>query len=148
MSKSKEIKKAALYLRVESEQIETGRPSLEAQEKACREFCATQGIEVSEAHIYRDIGKGLDDFRPGLSAMIRTLETEYVDTVVVYKLDRLTRKTKFLLNILHNLAENGIGFRSATELIDTEAGNGLIIHMLGALAVAEREVLQTRRYSK
>ena len=145
MNKSKEIKKAALYLRVESEQIEAGGLSLEAQENACRDFCAAQEIEVSEAHIYRDIAKGSDDFRPGLSAMIRTFETEYVDTVVVYKLDRITRKTKFLLNIMHNLAENGIGLRSATEPIDTEAGNGLIIHMLGALAEAEREVLQARR---
>jgi len=145
MNKSKEIKKAALYLRVESEQIEAGRLSLEAQEKACRDFCATQGIEVSEAHIYRDIAKGLDDFRPGLSAMIRTLETEYVDMVVVYKLDRLTRKIKFLFNIMHNLAENGIGLSSASEPFNTEVGGGVILHMLGALAEAEREVLRARR---
>lgn len=143
MNKSKE--KAALYLRVTAEEIPAGEFSLKAQEKACRDFCATQGIEVNEAHIYRDIAKGSDDLRPGLSAMLRAFETDYVDTVIVYKLDRLTRKTKFLLNLMHNLAENGIGLRSATEPFDTNVGGGLIIQMLGTIAEAEQEMLRARR---
>ena len=139
MEKS-EVVKAALYLRVTSEEVQAKEFSLEAQEKACRDFCAMQGIEVSEGHIYLDIASGSSDFRPGLSAMLKAFETSYVDTVVVYKLDRLTRNTKFLLNLLNDLSENGIGLRSVTEPFDTQAGGGVIVYMLGTLAAMERDM--------
>src|SRR5215212_3567612 len=67
------------------------------------------------------------------------------DTVVVWRLDRLGRSLKHLIETVTTLRERGIGFRSLTEQIDTTTPGGkLIFHVFGALAEFERDLIRER----
>lgn len=67
------------------------------------------------------------------------------DAVVVYKLDRLARSLRDLLQILHTLELRGASFRSLTETIDTGTPAGrMTLHMLGAVAEFERGLISER----
>src|SRR6188472_1376372 len=67
------------------------------------------------------------------------------DTLVVWRLDRLGRSLKHLIEVVAALAERGIGFKSLTEQIDsTTPGGKLIFHVFGALAEFERDLIRER----
>ena len=67
------------------------------------------------------------------------------DVVTVYKLDRLARSLRDLLNILDTIATKGASFRSLTESIDTSTPAGvMLMHMLGAMAQFERGLIRER----
>ena len=81
--------------------------------------------------------------RPELAACLRTLRKG--DTLVVWKLDRLGRSLKHLVEIIHDLEQRGVAFRSLTESIDTaSAGGKLIFHVFGALAEFEHSLIRER----
>jgi DNA invertase Pin-like site-specific DNA recombinase len=67
------------------------------------------------------------------------------DTLIVWKLDRLARSMKQLIETVENLRLRGIGFRSLTEALDTTTAQGrLVFHMFGALAEFERSLIRER----
>jgi DNA invertase Pin-like site-specific DNA recombinase len=67
------------------------------------------------------------------------------DTLVVWRLDRLGRSLKDLIETLNSLHKSGIGFKSITEAIDTTTATGeLVFHIFGALAQFERRLIQER----
>ena len=67
------------------------------------------------------------------------------DTVIVWKLDRLARSMKQLIETVETLRARGIGFRSLTEALDTTTAQGrLVFHMFGALAEFERSLIRER----
>jgi DNA invertase Pin-like site-specific DNA recombinase len=67
------------------------------------------------------------------------------DVFVVWKLDRLSRSLKDLLNVLERITEAGAGFRSLTENIDTTTAAGrMMLQMLGAFAEFERSMVRER----
>jgi len=67
------------------------------------------------------------------------------DTLIVWKLDRLARSMKQLIETIEGLRLRGIGFRSLTEAIDTTTPQGvLVFHMFGALAEFERSLIRER----
>jgi DNA invertase Pin-like site-specific DNA recombinase len=67
------------------------------------------------------------------------------DTLTVWKLDRLARSMKQLIETIENLRVRGIGFRSLTEALDTTTAQGrLVFHMFGALAEFERSLIGER----
>ena len=67
------------------------------------------------------------------------------DTLIVWKLDRLARSMKQLIETIENLRVRGIGFRSLTEALDTTTAQGrLVFHMFGALAEFERSLIRER----
>jgi DNA invertase Pin-like site-specific DNA recombinase len=67
------------------------------------------------------------------------------DTLIVWKLDRLARSMKQLIETIENLRVRGIGFRSVTEALDTTTAQGrLVFHMFGALAEFERSLIRER----
>jgi DNA invertase Pin-like site-specific DNA recombinase len=81
--------------------------------------------------------------RPQLEACLRTLRKG--DTLVVWRLDRLGRSLKDLVEIVHGLEGRGIGFQSLTESIDTTtAGGRLVFHVFGALAEFEHNLIRDR----
>lgn len=77
-----------------------------------------------------------------------TAALEYMrpgDTLTVWKLDRLARSMKQLITTVEDLKEQGIGFRSLTEAIDTtNAAGELFFHIFGALAQFERSIIRER----
>jgi DNA invertase Pin-like site-specific DNA recombinase len=67
------------------------------------------------------------------------------DTLIVWKLDRLTRSMKQLIETIEMLRSRDIGFRSLTEAIDTTTAQGvLVFHMFSALAEFERALIRER----
>jgi DNA invertase Pin-like site-specific DNA recombinase len=92
---------------------------------------------------FTDTMSGAKAERPGLQAAMHHLRTG--DTLVVWRLDRLGRTLKHLIATVTDLNEQGIGFMSLQEHIDTTTSGGkLIFHIFGALAEFEREVIRER----
>lgn len=93
--------------------------------------------------IFTDKISGATLDRPALRRCLKTLE--YGDTLVVWKLDRLGRSVRDLLNTLHDLEGRGIGFQSLTEAINTETPTGrAMLHMVALLAELERGLIKER----
>lgn len=81
--------------------------------------------------------------RPALNAALAHLRKG--DTLVVWRLDRLGRSMKHLLETVAELEEQGVGFCSLTENIDTTTPSGrLIFHIFGALGQFERDLIRER----
>ena len=81
--------------------------------------------------------------RPELSQCLRILRQG--DVLVVWKLDRLARSLKDLVEIVQGLHDRGVGFKSLTESIDTTSSGGrLVFHIFGALAEFERDLIRER----
>jgi len=81
--------------------------------------------------------------RPELSQCLRTLRQG--DVLVVWKLDRLARSLKDLVDIVQDLQDREIGFKSLTEAIDTTSSGGrLVFHIFGALAEFEHDLIRER----
>src|SRR3954469_8965485 len=93
--------------------------------------------------IFTDTMSGNRSDRPGLAQALDYLREG--DVLVVWRLDRLGRSLKYLIEVITRLNERGIGFRSLTEQIDTTTSGGkLIFHVFGALAEFERDVIRER----
>lgn len=94
--------------------------------------------------VFKDEGKsGATLKRPQLTRCLKTLQAG--DTLTVWKLDRLGRSLRDLLNLLHEFEQRGIHFRSLTEHIDTATPAGrMLMQMLGAFAEFERGLLRER----
>lgn len=81
--------------------------------------------------------------RPQLDICLQTLRKG--DTLVVWRLDRLARSLKDLVEIVHALEGRGVGFQSLTESVDTtSAGGRLVFHVFGALAEFEHNLIRER----
>src|SRR5207249_8590917 len=99
--------------------------------------------KIGCTRIFTDTASGAKAERKGLEEAL-----EYVregDTLVVWRLDRLGRSLKNLIETISYLNEQNIGFRSITENIDTTTSGGkLIFHIFGALAEFERDIIRER----
>lgn len=96
--------------------------------------------------IFSDQITGSKADRPGLTDALNMLRKG--DTLVVWRLDRLGRSLKHLIEIVENLEEKKIGFKSLQESIDTTTSGGrLIFHIFGALAEFERHLIRERTYA-
>ncbi|MGO8949681.1 MAG: recombinase family protein [Ktedonobacterales bacterium] len=93
--------------------------------------------------ICTDTVSGTKDRRAGLDNALSRLRTG--DTLVVWRLDRLGRSLKHLIEVVQELEHRGVGLRSLTEQIDTTTPGGtLIFHLFGALAEFERALIVER----
>lgn len=93
--------------------------------------------------VFHETATGTFRDRPELIACLRTLRKG--DSLVVWKLDRLARSLKDLVEIVHDLNQRGVGFRSLTESIDTTSSGGrLVFHIFGALAEFEHSLIKER----
>ncbi|MEL7485216.1 MAG: recombinase family protein, partial [Planctomycetota bacterium] len=121
------------YARVSADQQST-----QAQVRALKKAGAKR--------IYEEEASGGRWDRPELHRLLDQLRQG--DTVVVWKLDRLSRSLKDLLSILERIDAAGAGFRSLTEAIDTTSPAGrMMMQMLGAFAEFEREMVRERTRS-
>lgn len=93
--------------------------------------------------VFVEKASGAQRDRPELKAALDYMRNG--DTLVVWKLDRLARSMKQLIETVEGLEEVGVGFRSLTEAIDTTtAGGKLVFHVFGALAEFERSIIRER----
>ena len=93
--------------------------------------------------IFTEKASGAGRDRPELKAALEYMRTG--DTLVVWKLDRLARSLRQLIETVEDLNTNEMGFRSLTESVDTiTSGGKLFFHIFGALAEFERSVIRER----
>ena len=101
---------------------------------------------VRERHFYIDTASGKKDDRPGLAACLQALREG--DTLVVWKLDRLGRSLRHLVNVVHDLTSRGVGLRVLTgqgAAIDTTTPAGkLVFGIFASLAEFERDLISER----
>ena len=98
--------------------------------------------------IFMDQGvSGITKERAGLSEALSSIGKE--DILVVWKLDRLGRSLGFLCELIEQLKEQGAGFHSLTDGIDTTTTGGkLVFHIMGALAEFERDLIRRANKSR
>jgi DNA invertase Pin-like site-specific DNA recombinase len=93
--------------------------------------------------IFTDTVSGTKAERQGLTEALSHLRVG--DTLVVWRLDRLGRSLRHLIDTITELHERGVGFKSLQENIDTTTSGGkLVFHIFGALAEFEREIIRER----
>jgi len=93
--------------------------------------------------VFVDKVSGKLEHRPALDAMLEQLRPG--DVVTVWRLDRLGRSLRHLIDVVADLEARGVAFRSLTEAIDTTTPGGkLTFHLFGALAEFERDLIRER----
>lgn len=93
--------------------------------------------------IYSDQKSGAVSERPGLTTVFDVLRPG--DTLVIWRLDRLGRSLKHLIQLVEQLDKQEVGLKSLQESIDTTtAGGRLVFHLFGALAEFERTLIRER----
>jgi DNA invertase Pin-like site-specific DNA recombinase len=98
---------------------------------------------VSAKDIYTDKVTGVKSERPGLKQALSHLREG--DILIVWRLDRLGRSLKHLIETVTNLKNQGVSFKSLTENIDTSTATGtLVFQIFGALAEFERNLITER----
>jgi len=101
---------------------------------------------IAADHLYEDHASGKRDDRPGLEACLKALRKD--DTLVTWKLDRLGRDLRHLVNLVHDLTSRGVGLKVLAGQganLDTTTANGrLVFGIFAALAEFERELIVER----
>ena len=99
---------------------------------------------VDPKYIYQHLASGRKDDRPGLNACLKALQPG--NTLVVWKLDRLGRDMKHLVNLIDEMRHKKVGFKviSGAEIDTTTANGRLIFGIFAALAEFERELIRER----
>jgi DNA invertase Pin-like site-specific DNA recombinase len=134
--------KVALYARVS-----TPEQSTEVQLLALRTYSRQRGFQLFQE--YADTASGSDKRKksaaPEFQQLMKDAHARRFDAVLVWKLDRLNRSFKALIDALQEFSSLGIDFISMTQAIDTTTPSGkLFFHMLAAFAEFEREMIVER----
>lgn len=124
-----------VLMRIGYARVSTTDQSLDLQEDDLKK----EGCEK----IYKEVASGAKTERVELKKALEDLRKD--DVLVVWKLDRLGRSLKHLIDVVTGLNDRGVGFKSLKESIDTTTSSGkLIFHIFGALAEFEREIIRER----
>ena len=116
------------------------RVSTHQQDEALqRDALEAAGVD----RIYVDHASGATSSRPALDQLLGQVRSG--DTVVIWRLDRLGRSLRHLIDLVAELEDRGVGLRSLTESIDTSTPGGrLIFHVFGSLAEFEKDLIRER----
>jgi DNA invertase Pin-like site-specific DNA recombinase len=119
------------YTRVSTDDQDPTLQLAALKKAGCRQTFTDHGISGATAK------------RPALARCLKALQPG--DTLTVWKLDRLGRSVRDLLNILHDIQARGVCFQSITEAIDTKTPTGrAMLHMVALLAELERGLITER----
>lgn len=134
--------KAALYIRVSTEEQAQDGQSVSAQVETLKQYCCAFDIEVSD--VYMDLGlsgKSLKD-RQELSRLIEDCCRRQFDIVLVWKISRLSRNLKDLLYLIDMFERYNVYFASCSEKFDTSTPVGrMTLQLLGSIAEFERNTI-------
>lgn len=138
-----ETKKACVYTRVSTDEQINGF-SLDEQDRMCRAQIVAKGWDCIGT--YSDPGiSGRTTNRPGLQQMLSDIKSGRVQAVVIYKLDRLSRKQKDTISIIEDLVAKNVELVSLNETLDTTTAWGrAMIGILSAFNQMESETIQKR----
>lgn len=133
-----------IYVRVSTEEQAKEGISIDAQIERCKAFCQARGWKVFK--IYTDAGYSAGSLnRPALKDLINDINNKKLNILLVYKIDRFSRKLKDLISILEDIKEKGVNFTSVTEQIDTTTAMGeAFFQIIGVFAQLERGMVKER----
>jgi len=144
----KHSRKAALYIRVSTQEQKTEGYGLENQRRRLLSHVNDNkalGLTTNEQSIYEDVHTGSERNREGLQKLIADVRADKYDVVLVWKIDRLSRSLKDLLEIFEELQKHKVSFISVEESIDFSGPIGnLIFQIFGAIAQFERSLIKNR----
>jgi len=136
-------KRVAIYLR-RSTDDEHQPFTIDAQESALAAYIQSQPGWTLVA-TYSDDGSGASTQRPNLQRALRAARAGRFDVLLVYRVDRFSRRLSDLLDLLADLDDAGVSFASATEPFDTSTSIGrMLVQLLGVFAEFERETIIDR----
>jgi site-specific DNA recombinase len=139
-----EQKKVGLYLRVSTEEQALTGVSLSAQKQKLEEYCKFNEWKIVGSYVDAGMSGGTLN-RPQLQKLIEDCEKNFLDVLLVYKLDRLSRSLRDIILTIDELRSYGVDFVSLTEQIDTTTPVGkLMFHIIGAFAEFERDIICQR----
>lgn len=146
---ARSIVRCALYTRKSSEEgLDQAFNSLHAQREACEAYVRSQASEGWKVlpDVYDDGGfSGGNIERPALKRLLEDVDAGLVDTIVVYKIDRLTRSLADFARIVDRLDKAQASFVSVTQSFNTTTSMGrLTLNVLLSFAQFEREVTGER----
>ena len=135
----KNQEKAAIYARVS-----TDKQKVDMQLNELRQFVARSGWAVFKEYIDQSF-TGANTNRPAFLSMMEAARKRKFDVLVVWKLDRLSRSLKDLINTLHELGSCSIDFVSYDNNLDTSTPTGkLVFQIVGAVAEFEKDIIRER----
>ncbi len=136
--------KAVGYIRVSTEDQAREGISLEHQEAKIRAYAAINDLALVE--VIRDEGaSGKDLEREGVAKLLDLVERGKVGAVIVFKLDRLSRRTLDTLSLIESFELKGIAFHSISEKVDTKSATGkFFLTIISAVAQMERDMIAER----
>lgn len=139
------MKRVAIYIRVSTQEQASGGYSISEQTERLKKYCEAHDWPI--AAIYTDPGfSGANTDRPALQNLFRDAAARNFNTVLVYKLDRLSRSQKDTMHIIEDVfLKNGIDFISMNENFDTSTPFGrAMIGILSVFAQLERDQIKER----
>ena len=144
---NEEKKVAGLYIRVSTEDQAREGFSLPEQEKRLRAMCEYKNYEVYDVYEERGISAKTGNYRPEFERLLQDVRDKKVNTIVVLKLDRLTRSVSDWEKILTFLEENDAYLDCANDEINTTNANGKMISRI-LTSVSQQEIERTSERTK
>ena len=144
---NEEKKVAGLYIRVSTEDQAREGFSLPEQEKRLRAMCEYKNYEVYDVYEERGISAKTGNYRPEFEILLQDIRDKKVNTIVVLKLDRLTRSVSDWEKILTFLEENEAYLDCANDEINTTNANGKMISRI-LTSVSQQEIERTSERTK
>ena len=136
--------KAIGYIRVSTDEQAREGISLENQRAKIEAYSQLNDLEL--VGILEDAGKsGKDLNREGIQNLVDLIKGRRVDAVIVYKLDRLSRKVRDTLQLMELIEKQRIAFHSITEKIDTKSAMGkFFLNIMASMNQWERDTISER----
>ena len=144
---NKEKKVAGLYIRVSTEDQAREGFSLPEQEKRLRAMCEYKGYEIYKVYKDAGISAKTGNSRPGFEELLQDISEKKCNTIVVLKLDRLTRSVFDWEKIIRFLEENDAYLDCANDDINTTNANGKMISRI-LTSVSQNEIERTSERTK
>lgn len=132
------------YIRVSTDEQAREGISLENQRAKIEAYCQLNDLELTE--ILEDAGRSGKDFnREGMQRLIDLVKARSIDAVIVYKLDRLSRRVRDTLQLMDLIDKKGVAFHSITERIDTKTAMGkFFLNIMASMNQWERDTISER----
>jgi DNA invertase Pin-like site-specific DNA recombinase len=132
------------YVRVSTDKQADRGVSLEAQEAKVQAMAVVQGADLAE--VIMDAGESAKSLnRPGMVRLMSLVDAGAVDTVIIAKLDRLTRSVADLAELLKRFERRGVSLVSVADSLDTRSAAGrLVLNIMVSVSQWEREAIGER----